>query len=520
MKKALKIILLISAILMILNGIVLAGESEYVLKKQIVYQNDRKTMLKDGFAKIKIGQLNFTQYAEDEYLKITPKPDKIEKDKYGNMYAYYDASGMLKDEKLVVKIERKINTSTFVTEEPILARSNGSVTDENRIFIEPQERIESDNKEIIDKANQLTEGLTTDYRKASAIFEYVNTKLNYSANSSTSNAGALAALKSSSGVCEEFATLFVAMCRAEEIPARAVAGYKVEEANGEYVLIDHVWTEIFLDDYGWLPVEPTYIYTVNNVRMPYWNSFCALPTSDYIPTDLYICEGGKVVNRVDQIIEEKDYKMELFVDDKIIKPTKNTFADIAKHTWAQDSIQYLFERDIVEGYSDTEYGPDRNISRIEFICMLSRTLRSLDENHVANANVYYYPSYNKKHWSKDEYDYLMRCYQFYTPSDIMSAGYFNIANVFDSDINIDKAITRGEVVALMDIFMDGTSENAYFNDVGYSTRFANSINKAYSSGLIEGYPDGTFRPTSTITRAEMATILGRYISNYMYVVKK
>lgn len=207
------------------------------------------------------------------------------------------------------------------------------------------------------------------------------------------------------------------------------------------------------------------------------------------------------------------------MDDDIVLPEQNSFADISMHTWAQPSIQSLFEKDIVKGYSDTEYGPNRNISRIEFICMLSRTLKYLNENYVEGANVYYYPSYNRNHWSKPEYDYLMRCYQFYTPSDIMSAGYFNIAEVFGDNINIDKAITRGEVVALMDIFMDDTTVTKSFTDVKSWTKFASSIEKAYSNNLITGYPDGSFRPNATITRAEMATILGRYIDSNMYVVE-
>lgn len=517
MKKAYKIILLIFAVIFIFGGSIFATEKEYVLKREIVYQNNRNTALKEGFAKIMIGQLDFTQYSKDEYLKITPKPDKIEYDKFGNMYAYYDATGMLKNEKLVITIERRIKSSTFVTDEPILARSNGSVTDENRIYIEPQERVESNVKEIIDKANEITENLATDYRKASAIFEYVNTKLKYTTTSSASNKGALAALKSLSGVCEEFATLFVALCRAEEIPARVVAGYKVEQLDGVDSLVDHAWAEIYLDDYGWLPVEPTVIYTIDNERLPYWNTFCALNTPNYIPTEIYMCENG---NRTYKNLNELSYDVTLTVGDKIIEPAKNTFADISMYTWAQESIQNLFERNIVEGYSATEYGPNRNISRIEFICMLSRTLKNLNENYVEGANVYYYPSYNKNHWSKDEYDYLMRCYQFYTPSDIMSAGYFNIAGVFGDNINIDKAITRGEAVALMDIFLNGTSSNSYFSDVNNNTKFASSIRKAYSSGIIEGYPDGTFRPNATITRAEMATILGRYIANNMYVINK
>lgn len=517
MRKTLKILLTFVIIFTAFTGVVSAVENEYLLTKEIVYKNDSKAKLKNGFVEIMIGQVNFTQYAKDEYVKITPTPDKIEKDKFGNMYAYYDAKGMLANEELTITIERKSTTSSFATETPILARSNGSVTEENKIYVEPQERIESDETEIINKSTEITKNLSTDYRKAQAIFEFVNTQMKYVTTSSASNSGALAALKSMQGVCEEFATLFVALCRAQEIPARAVAGYKIENPYSNNVnLIDHVWAEIYLDDYGWLPVEPTIEYTVNGSRLPYWNMFCALSNANYIPTDIYYCENG---NRRYKNMTEVSYKATVLVNNKISEPQKNMFKDIEKHVWAQDSIQELFGRKIVEGYSAFEYGPDRNITRIEFICMLSRTLKDMKTNNVSNARVYYYPSYNQEHWSKEEYDFLMRCYQFYTPSDIMSAGYYNISEVFDNDIQIDKPITRAEVVALMDIFMEDTVETKSFTDVWSTTRFASSIQKAYSNGLIEGYPDGSFKPNATITRAEMATILGRFIENNTYIIK-
>ena len=515
MKKTAIRIAILCLLITLFTGVIYASESEFVIEREVTYQNNKNHTFKDGFIKIMLGQLDFTQYSKDEYLKVTPRPDEIQKDEFGNMYAYYSVAGMLPNEKLCVKIERKMKTSSFVTDEPILARSNGSVTDENRIYIEPQERIESDEKEIIDKSNEITAGLSTDYRKASAIFEFVNTQMVYANDTSNANKGALSALKSMKGVCEEFATLYVALCRAQEIPSRVVAGYKYDASAK--TLVDHAWAEIYLDDYGWVPVEPTVIYTVDNKRATYWNSFCMLDNSNYIPTELYYCEE---YNRTYyKYLTEGEYVVSFAMDDDIVLPEQNSFADISMHTWAQPSIQSLFEKDIVKGYSDTEYGPNRNISRIEFICMLSRTLKYLNENYVEGANVYYYPSYNRNHWSKPEYDYLMRCYQFYTPSDIMSAGYFNIAEVFGDNINIDKAITRGEVVALMDIFMDDTTVTKSFTDVKSGTKFASSIEKAYSNNLITGYPDGSFRPNATITRAEMATILGRYIDSNMYVVE-
>ena len=84
--------------------------------------------------------------------------------------------------------------------------------------------------------------------------------------------------------------------------------------------------------------------------------------------------------------------------------------------------------------------------------------------------------------------------------------------------DINKPITRGEVVALMDAFLEYESDEVpNFNDI-HNNRFKQSILKAYSNGLIKGYEDGSFRPNGTITRAEIAVILDRYVGIDGYVL--
>ena len=95
--------------------------------------------------------------------------------------------------------------------------------------------------------------------------------------------------------------------------------------------------------------------------------------------------------------------------------------------------------------------------------------------------------------------------------------YDNLAEVFGTSLDMNKAITREEVVALMDCFLKYEGSDANFTDLGNSA-FETSILKAYESGLINGYPDGTFRPNNPITRAEMAVILNRYIGEYKFVI--
>lgn len=68
-------------------------------------------------------------------------------------------------------------------------------------------------------------------------------------------------LESKAGYCSHFATAFVLLARAEEIPARYVQGFCVPlERNGETVVYSdmaHAWPEVYLDGIGWIPYEPT-----------------------------------------------------------------------------------------------------------------------------------------------------------------------------------------------------------------------------------------------------------------------
>lgn len=65
------------------------------------------------------------------------------------------------------------------------------------------------------------------------------------------------------GFCEHYATSFVYLMRAAEIPARVVTGYQGGEVNpnGNYLIVRqsdaHAWAEIWLKDKGWVRVDPT-----------------------------------------------------------------------------------------------------------------------------------------------------------------------------------------------------------------------------------------------------------------------
>jgi transglutaminase-like putative cysteine protease len=97
-----------------------------------------------------------------------------------------------------------------------------------------------------------------------SIYSFVLGRMQYSGYN-PSDVGAAAALDSGSGDCTEYADLFAALCRAKGIPARVIEGY-ASDAGPDDLRFGHNWTEVYLDDFGWVPFDP--IYDDNNGGSP------------------------------------------------------------------------------------------------------------------------------------------------------------------------------------------------------------------------------------------------------------
>ena len=99
------------------------------------------------------------------------------------------------------------------------------------------------------------------------------------------------------------------------------------------------------------------------------------------------------------------------------------------------------------------------------------------------------------HWAKKYITYL-------EDKDILSA--------FKDDVfNPNKYITRAELLTMV-VMMKNLNTIAYkrsFKDVSKDHPYADIIQTAYENKIIKGYGDGTFRPDSEISRAEMSVML-------------
>lgn len=86
----------------------------------------------------------------------------------------------------------------------------------------------------------------------------------------------------------------------------------------------------------------------------------------------------------------------------------------------------------------------------------------------------------------------------------------------DGTIMPDGDITRAEVVDMLfnlygdDVEVD-TTNLSQFSDVTQDEWYSDALSFGIEYELISGYPDGTFKPNSTITRQELAYILDKFV---------
>ena len=84
----------------------------------------------------------------------------------------------------------------------------------------------------------------------------------------------------------------------------------------------------------------------------------------------------------------------------------------------------------------------------------------------------------------------------------------------DGTVRPDSNITRAEVASIFWRLLKDSKKNlavsGSFDDVDINAWYAQAVNYLASIGILEGYEDGTFRPDHNITRAEFATLISHF----------
>ena len=148
----------------------------------------------------------------------------------------------------------------------------------------------------------------------------------------------------------------------------------------------------------------------------------------------------------------------------------------------------------VQGYPDGTVKPAGSITRAEVAAILFRLM------DADSRSLYYSTASGFR--------------------DVDSANWYNtyVATLNNAGVITDSrtgyfrpndAITRAELAAMLAQFAEKKSAAIYFSDVSAGYWAANAIALTANLGWINGYPDGTFGPDKTVTRAELMAMVNR-----------
>lgn len=168
------------------------------------------------------------------------------------------------------------------------------------------------------------------------------------------------------------------------------------------------------------------------------------------------------------------------------------FRDTA-YLWAEKDIDYLFEQNIVNGYGDRTYRPQNNISRAEFATILYRSFTFAEEGTPISFTD------TQNHWAKES---------------IAALSALGIVVGYQNEFRPDDFITREEAVAILNRILkyEGADAPAFSDTSDISQWAFTAVANLTEKQIINGYPDGTFRPLENLSRAETAALLKRILT--------
>jgi transglutaminase-like putative cysteine protease len=169
--------------------------------------------------------------------------------KNGNEYVEFVFTRPGRQFQLKINIKARLSRFDLFTARKMYKENPPEIPDLND-FLKHEKYIEKDNPQIQQIAKSIKAQTETDIVKE--IYEYVTDHLQYVIRND--EAGAVKTLRKKKGGCTEYSDLFVALCRAKNIPARVVKGYVTEFDS----IPQHAWAEAYLKEYGWVPFDLIY----------------------------------------------------------------------------------------------------------------------------------------------------------------------------------------------------------------------------------------------------------------------
>lgn len=189
-----------------------------------------------------------------------------------------------------------------------------------------------------------------------------------------------------------------------------------------------------------------------------------------------------------------EYKFDLDKEYPVIKEVN--FSDITTH-WANESITFLAQRGIINGVSETQFLPNNNIKRSEFVKLLAK-MDNIDESKFRTNK---FSDVSENAWFNP--------YVAWAEQTGITSG------ISQTQFAPNENISREQMAVMIKRFseyknfkLEPVNEQINFKDnTNISSYALDAISSVQKAGIINGLNDQTFRPKSNATRAEAAKML-------------
>ena len=205
----------------------------------------------------------------------------------------------------------------------------------------------------------------------------------------------------------------------------------------------------------------------------------------YLPGDMHPTEEGY------EAIAGEFWKS-ISADFISIPTGKKELIDVKGH-WAEDLIKRYFEKEIITGFCDGSFQPDRAVTRAEFITIINRYFQLTDLAEIHFADV------PEGAWYQKELQIAVK------------AGY--VAGRDGSYFKADEKVTRQEAAVIIAKKMDfDVSETEhptawYLDGDRIPSWSLGSMDALLVRDIMRGYPDKRIRYERYMTRAEVLELL-------------
>ena len=172
--------------------------------------------------------------------------------------------------------------------------------------------------------------------------------------------------------------------------------------------------------------------------------------------------------------------------------TAAQFSDVSTDDWFYQNVMDAVAAGIVSGRGDGTFGPNDRITRRDFAIMVSKLLLDGEDAPEATTTPFSDVAAN---------DYGLNAIAYCAENGIISG--------FDGEFRPGDNITRQEAASVMKnaLELTGTTSELFADDAAIATWAKANVYACKAAGVFNGDDNNNFNPTSTLTRAEAASIM-------------